>query len=936
MAKIQINNPRQIINGGAKKYYFKVKGLGGPKGDKGDKGDTGSQGPQGPQGNAATVSVGSTTTLPVGYDATVTNSGSIYNAVLDFGIPQGPRGPQGAKGDKGDKGDKGEQGNTGPQGQAGQNATVYIGTTTTLNPGSQATVYNSGTENNAVLNFGIPRGDVGPQPELAQTTGSSTTKAMSQNATTVALNGKQNTLTAGSNIQISGSTISATDTTYTAGTGLTLTGTEFSADTTVLATQADIAPKLETEVVSTLPATGDENKLYLTPKNYTTGTASGNPIAITLGEDEGDIDSFELDGDTYQQTYTGKNLYDASLAENGNILSDGTIDSSSLYVHSALIPVTPSTDYTASAVFSGTENDKYIRMAFYDSQQTFISRTTASGVNTTTAPATAAYCRIAVAITATSVMLEKSATATTYEPYVGGVPSPNPSYPQAIQTVTGEQTVTVVGKNLFDKTKVTTGYYIDENGALQASANFSYSDYIPVVGGETYSYSGATNNISYASKCAWYDSNKVFISSDGFGFSGQLTAPANASYFRTTIRIAESSSQAPYLDTYQLELGSTVTTYAPFTGATSYPINLGKNLLNAPDYTSVAGEMTCITTESNHFSCSGTVSESWGFNIVANRTTIPTIPAGSYTLSLSKALAFPVSFQLRATSSGNSLIGTKQIPAGSTSATFTLSEDASVFTFWSTASRNTQINDSFAVQIEVGSTASPYSPYFTPIELCKLGDSQDYIYKDGNDWKIHKAISTHLFDGSTNDSYNFNADQTNTLAVNLNPNKVDQAAFKYDSGTVKSCMTASFRFVFDISDIEHIYITGAAPVTGGYNGNVRLYILKSRLNGYSPSLTNAQKAQLVADWLASNPMKVYYIPKNRGTTDTTITDQTLIAQLEAVLQAKLQASNTITNTANGSNLAGDMEFNYHEYDPTNRYDKWLWLDINENYEQLGS
>ena len=32
MAKIQINNPRQIINGGAKKYYFKVKGLGGPKG----------------------------------------------------------------------------------------------------------------------------------------------------------------------------------------------------------------------------------------------------------------------------------------------------------------------------------------------------------------------------------------------------------------------------------------------------------------------------------------------------------------------------------------------------------------------------------------------------------------------------------------------------------------------------------------------------------------------------------------------------------------------------------------------------------------------------------------------------------------------------------------------------------------------------------------
>ena len=41
------------------------------------------------------------------------------------------------------------------------------------------------------------------------------------------LNAKQNTLTAGSNIQISGSTISATDTTYTGSDGITLTGTNF-------------------------------------------------------------------------------------------------------------------------------------------------------------------------------------------------------------------------------------------------------------------------------------------------------------------------------------------------------------------------------------------------------------------------------------------------------------------------------------------------------------------------------------------------------------------------------------------------------------------------------------------------------------------------------------------------------------------------------------
>lgn len=47
------------------------------------------------------------------------------------------------------------------------------------------------------------------------------------------LDGKQGTLTAGTNITISGSTISATDTTYSAGNGLDLTGTEFSIDSTV-------------------------------------------------------------------------------------------------------------------------------------------------------------------------------------------------------------------------------------------------------------------------------------------------------------------------------------------------------------------------------------------------------------------------------------------------------------------------------------------------------------------------------------------------------------------------------------------------------------------------------------------------------------------------------------------------------------------------------
>ncbi len=53
---------------------------------------------QGPKGDAATVSVGTTTTLPAGSSATVTNSGTSSAAVFDFGIPKGADGSGGASG----------------------------------------------------------------------------------------------------------------------------------------------------------------------------------------------------------------------------------------------------------------------------------------------------------------------------------------------------------------------------------------------------------------------------------------------------------------------------------------------------------------------------------------------------------------------------------------------------------------------------------------------------------------------------------------------------------------------------------------------------------------------------------------------------------------------------------------------------------------------
>jgi len=61
---------------------------------KGPQGAQGVQGPQGEQGDAATISVGSTTTVPYGQTASVTNSGTEHDAVFDFVIPQGRPGEE--------------------------------------------------------------------------------------------------------------------------------------------------------------------------------------------------------------------------------------------------------------------------------------------------------------------------------------------------------------------------------------------------------------------------------------------------------------------------------------------------------------------------------------------------------------------------------------------------------------------------------------------------------------------------------------------------------------------------------------------------------------------------------------------------------------------------------------------------------------------------
>lgn len=84
--------------------------------------------------------------------------------------------------------------------------------------------------------------------------------------------------------------------------------------------------------------------------------------------------------------------------------------------------------------------------------------------------------------------------------------------------------------NLYDRNKITRNYFVNsQNGRLSSNPAYGATDYIEIVGGETYIAN------SYG-QCAWYDEDKVYISGNA-NWNTPVTAPTNAKYLRGSIDI---------------------------------------------------------------------------------------------------------------------------------------------------------------------------------------------------------------------------------------------------------------------------------------------------------------------------------------------------------------------------------------------------------------
>lgn len=378
-------------------------------------------------------------------------------------------------------------------------------------------------------------------------------------------------------------------------------------------------------------------------------------------------------------------------------------------------------------------------------------------------------------------------------------------------------------------------------------------------------------------------------------------------------------------------------------GDTEQTTYTGKNLLGFPNGSFTSNGVTSVW-ENGKVTMSGTATS----NQVFVTSYLPnTLQAGTYTFSMGGTEA-PHRFIFRTFNDNDETIASYILEQGATSVEVTIAGTEAKYRIVMLASRGTTYDETDYFQLEAGSTptsgwepytggqASPspsypqdinvvtgtqtvsingtdYSIDLGSIELCKLGDYQDYIYKDGDDWKVHKATNEATLNGSEA-WHNAGGNAPFGLVIDgaLITTSDDNPPLAYCDKFYRVSQNASW------SAYESLISTS------GINYSTKTVRIR---------YTDIASLEDFKTWLGNNNTILYYVLATA--TDTVITDTALIAQLEAVRTAALSTgSNTISNTATGTNLAGDLEIGYYGYDPLNKYDKYFWLDVDGEYESL--
>ena len=364
---------------------------------------------------------------------------------------------------------------------------------------------------------------------------------------------------------------------------------------TNLSTFRSYAEALE-NVYNALPkVTGEGSSLSLTP------TRKGGLTIIPKGACE-------------QESYSGKNLIGlkdgtygtasiTAVVNNGVITLNGTttgVIMFSIPCNTNYSGISVDTNFIISLNNSEINSNVSIRLNPQGSYDANCSTTNKTQLRTLVEdrPLYTEICSIRVGANTTLTnfvlqpQIELGSTATSWEPYVGGIPSPNPDYPQDIRVVTGDNSVVVQNKNVFNYATFP-DLIVQENGSVKASKGFTYVDSKIFKGKPNTQYTISFRNLN----------NELDYTGFSCGFPSYVNITATGYYTFTTdengekeYRVgARGNSVANLYEAYiQIEEGTQPTSYIAHQEQT-YTLHLGTNYLAGID--TYKDEIVCKTDE---------------------------------------------------------------------------------------------------------------------------------------------------------------------------------------------------------------------------------------------------------------------------------------------------------------------------------------------------
>lgn len=332
---------------------------------------------------------------------------------------------------------------------------------------------------------------------------------------------------------------------------------------------------------------------------------------VLEGSAEAPFSQFDLKGNTGQQTYSGKNLCgipDQTFThmgvtvtiKDGEVTMNGTSTGTGTKSISPIKTTTLNGSYTTNLIYvSGTAGSGNFNLrkasdssVVQGTQTTFASSNSSASYTITSTDVIFGFYILATGTVFTNykfkIQIVAGSTADyNFEPYTAGA-SPNPDYPQAVQTVTGENVISITGKNLFDYTTyrqsgqgLTNTLNADGTITTTGIPTGNYARIVPNLAITDLLEDGATYTLSKTISgnlvAAQVQAAKVSGGNDYYTGTFTVNKSTHTSYLitaQTTTMEGWGSESRTITCGYQLEKGSSASQFEPYQEQ-SYEVNLG-------------------------------------------------------------------------------------------------------------------------------------------------------------------------------------------------------------------------------------------------------------------------------------------------------------------------------------------------------------------------